>query len=182
MKILFTGPVGSGKSTQAELLAKYLNIPLFQTGQITRELAKEDSDLGNRVKMIMESGELVDDKTIAEVLKRVMSQADLKRGFIIDGYPRSLEQLNLFDPGFEIVINFKISNKIVLERLLKRQRVDDTPEAIEKRLKIYYQQTKALIEHYRKSGILKEVNAENSIEEIENETRKVLGLNGQIEK
>lgn len=178
IKLLFAGPIGSGKSTQAQLLAKYLNIPLFQTGQITRELAKVDSDLGKRVKAIMESGELIDDQTIAESLKQAMSKTDLKSGFIIDGYPRSLEQLKLYDPMFDTVLNFKIANSTVLERLLKRQRVDDIPEAIERRLEIYYQQTKALIEHYRNLGILKEVSAEGSIEEIQMEIRKVLGLNG----
>ncbi len=178
IKILFAGPVGSGKSTQAQLLSQHLNIPLFQTGQITRDLSKEDSDLGKRVKIIMESGELVDDETIAESLRQAMSGADLNRGFVIDGYPRSLEQLDLFNPGFDTVLNFKIPDSVVLERLLKRQRIDDTPEAIQKRLGIYYEQTQPLIEHFQTLGILKEIDARKSIKEIEDEIRKVLNLNG----
>lgn len=177
-KLLFAGPVGSGKSTQAQLLSQYLDIPLFQTGQITRDLSKEDSPLGKRVRAIMERGELIDDETIAESLKQVLSKADLSRGFVIDGYPRSLEQLDLFNPGFDIVLNFKIPDSVVLERLLKRQRVDDTPEAIQKRLKIYYEQTQPLVKHFKTLGILKKIDAQKSIEEIQSEIRKVLKLNG----
>lgn len=176
-RILFAGPVGSGKSTQAELLARYLRVPLFQTGQITRELAKEDSDLGRRVKAIMESGRLVDDVTIAEVLKEAMGKIDLTTGFIMDGYPRSLGQVKIFDPGFDTVINFKISNEDVLKRLLARRRVDDTPEVINRRLKIYYQQTQPLIEYYKNLGVLKEVNARKPVEEVRKEIKEVLGIN-----
>lgn len=173
-KVLFTGPVGSGKSTQADLLASYLNVPLFQTGQITRDLAKEDSDLGRRVKAIMESGELVDDRTIAEVLKEAMSKADLAKGYVIDGYPRSLEQLKIYDPGFDLVLNFQISDEEILKRLLKRQRVDDTQEAISRRLKIYYDHTRPLIEYYKNLGILKEINAEGSVEDIQKVIKEIL--------
>ena len=175
-RILFTGPVGSGKSTQAQLIAKYLNVPMFQTGQIARNLAGETGDLGRRVKRIMESGQLVDDVTIAEVLKQAMSKADLSKGFIIDGYPRSLEQLKLFDPGFDLVFNFKISDEEVLKRLLKRQRIDDTPEAINLRLKIYHEQTAPLTKHYKNLGILKQVNAEDSIENIQTGLRRTLNV------
>lgn len=177
-KILFAGPVGSGKSTQAEILGKHMQIPLFQSGQITRELSKENSDLGRRVKDIMESGRLVDDQTISEVVKNAMGEEVLSGGFIFDGFPRSLKQLRIFDPEFDVVFNFKISDKQVLERLLKRQRVDDTPEAIVQRLKIYYEQTQPLIEYYKNLGILKEINAEGSIEEIQNQIRKILETNG----
>lgn len=175
MKTLFSGPVGSGKSTQAKLLAKFLNVPLFQTGQITRELAREDSALGLRVKSIMESGELVDDCTIAESLKQAMSKANLTNGFIIDGYPRSLEQIKLFDPGFDKVFNFKISDEEVLKRLIKRQRVDDTQKVINRRLKIYYNQTRPLIEYYKSLGILKEINAEGSVDEIQKGIKEIIG-------
>ncbi len=177
-KILFAGPVGSGKSTQAEILGKYLHIPFFQSGQITRELSKENSDLGRKVKDIMESGRLVDDQTISEVVKNAIGESDLSRGFIFDGFPRSLKQLEIFDPKFDLVFNFKISDKQVLERLLKRKRVDDMPEAIEQRLKIYYEQTQPLIEYYKKLGILREINANGSIEEIQSHIKKILEVNG----
>lgn len=177
MKILLTGPIGSGKSTQGELLAQYLKVPLFQTGQITRELAKENSDLGVRVKAIMEKGELVDDSTIAEVLKKAMEDADTSCGYIVDGFPRSLDQLKLFDPKFDIVFNFKIPDSVVLERLLKRQRIDDTPEAIQRRLKIYYQQTQPLIDYYKKLGVLKEVNAVGFVEDIQKNIQEDLRKN-----
>lgn len=176
-KILFTGPVGSGKSTQAEVLAKHLQIPLFQSGQIIRELSKEDSAIGRRVKDIMESGRLVDDQTISQIIKDSMEKKDLTNGYIFDGFPRLIEQLKIFDPKFNIVFNFKISKQQVLERLLKRQRVDDTPEAIERRLKIYHEQTQPLIEYFRKLGILKEVDAEKSIEEIRDQIRRILKIN-----
>ncbi len=176
MRILFTGPVGSGKSTQAQLLAGHLQISIFQTGELTRSLAKEDSDLGKRVREVMEKGELVDDQTISEILRQAMAKVDLSGGFIVDGYPRSLEQLKFFDPGFDVVVNFKIPDGVVLERLIKRQRVDDTPEAINRRLKIYYGQTQPLIEYYRNLGILKEIDARGSVDDVQNSLRKALNV------
>lgn len=177
-KILLTGPIGSGKSTQGQLLAQYLKIPLFQTGQITRQLAKENSNLGKCIKAIMGKGELVDDQTIADVLKNAMSKNDHRKGYIIDGFPRSLEQLRVFDPEFDVVFNFVIPDGMVLERLLRRKRVDDTPEAIQRRLKIYYQQTQPLIEHYKNLGILKEIDARGSIGDIQNKILEILDSNG----
>ena len=100
LKILITGPQGSGKSTQSELLAAYLNVPLIGTGELLRKLAEVPDDLGKKIKEELEKGELVDDEIVAEIVKTSITKDDALSGFIMDGYPRSLSQLKLFDPNF----------------------------------------------------------------------------------
>ncbi len=93
MKILMIGPQGSGKSTQAKLLAEYLNIPVISTGDIFREAAQSGSELGQMVKKIMEEGKLVDDETTFKIAEERLAKSDMQNGFILDGYPRNIEQV-----------------------------------------------------------------------------------------
>src|SRR3989338_507134 len=126
MKILLIGPQGSGKSTQASLLAEYLGIPKISTGDIFRKLPK--------VKEILAAGKLVDDETTAEIVKKRLQETDCQNGFILDGYPRNITQKELFDPQFEKVIYLKVPDEELMKRLLARGREDDTPESIRTRL------------------------------------------------
>lgn len=174
MKVLLIGPQGSGKSTQGKLLAEYLNVPFISTGDIFRDLAKEDNSEGNRIKLILESGQLVDDKTAVELVKTRLASPDCQSGSILDGFPRTLNQAESLNIDFDKVIYLKIPQEEVLERLLKRGRVDDTKDSINQRLNLYYQQTEALLNYYKNKGILIEVSAVGDIQTIQDEIKKSL--------
>lgn len=168
-KILFLGPPGSGKSTQAKLLAKYLKLPVVSTGDIFRQLPE--------VREILQEGKLVDDWFSAEIVRKRLNEKDCQSGFMLDGYPRTLEQVKIFDPKFDIVFYLSLPVEVAISRLLKRGRKDDTREAIKKRLDLYHQKTKPLLDYYQDLGILKKINAAGSIAAIQKAIRSKLIVN-----
>jgi adenylate kinase len=170
MKILFVGPQGSGKSTQGKLLAEYLKIPYISTGDIFREMAP----VNEMIRGILGKGELIDDWTTIQVVRERVKKPDCKNGFILDGYPRNLAQLRLFDPGFDKVIYLKLSDEQALKRLLARGREDDTKESIAKRLKTYHEQADSMLDYYRRQSSLSEVDGQETIEEIQQRVRDQL--------
>lgn len=172
MKILLIGPQGSGKSTQAEFLAKDLGLPKITMGDLFRQIAITDSEEGRRIKQILDSGQLVDDQTTAGLVKRRVDGGNTRDGFIMDGYPRTIEQVNIFDPNFDKVIYLDVPRESVVERLMQRGRADDTRELINKRLDLYYQQTQPLLDYYRKKGILVEIDGTGDIQKVQDEIKK----------
>lgn len=169
MKILLIGPQGSGKSTQGKMLADYLQMPYISTGDIFRSLAKQDK----KIKQIIESGSLVDDQTTAQLLLKRIQQYDCNNGFILDGYPRNLEQARKIPAlNFDKVIYINIPDEVVLARLLKRGRADDTENSIKLRLNLYYQQTQPLLDYYKKKGLLVEVDGKGQIKTVQDEIKK----------
>lgn len=177
MRILLIGPQGSGKSTQADLLAQHLNLPKISTGDIFRKLRDEDSAEGKRIKQILDSGKLVDDQTTSQIVRYRMSQEDCKDGLVMDGYPRNMEQLGLFDPQFGRVIYLNVPEQEVIKRLIERGRSDDTPESIKIRLELYYRQTQPLLDYYKNQGILTEIDGVSDIDSIQQRIRGA--VNGQ---
>lgn len=172
MKILFIGSQGSGKSTQAELLAQSLGVPKITTGDIFRKLSQEDFGFGKIIRTILDEGRLVDDQTTYKIVKDRLSQADCKMGFVMDGYPRNMEQLRLFDPQFDHVVYLNVPKMEVVKRMLSRGRSDDTEESINKRLELYFEQTQPLLDYYRNKGILVEVSGVGDIQKIQDEIKK----------
>lgn len=170
MKILFIGAQGSGKSTQAKLLAEALGLPYISTGNIFRQTASADEV----IRSILDKGELVDNWTTNQVVKKRLEQEDCQNGFILDGYPRNIEQIKLFDPKFDKAFYLNVPEEQVIERLLKRGREDDTPEGIKTRLDLYYQQTQPLLDYYQKLGKLIEVDGLGSVDEIQQRIRDLV--------
>ncbi|MEK7616720.1 MAG: nucleoside monophosphate kinase [Patescibacteria group bacterium] len=176
MKILLLGPQGSGKSTQGKLLAEYFKTPFIVTGDILREIASSDTEKGKRIKQLLTAGNLVDDETVAKLIRERIERDDSRNGFILDGYPRTLEQAKkVEDLNFDKAIYFKVSQDVALDRLLKRGREDDTKDLIKKRLEIYFEQTEPLLKYYKNKGILLEISGEGEIKDIQDSLRE--GLN-----
>lgn len=172
MKVLIAGPAGSGKTTQAKILAQKLNLCFFGAGEIFRKKSLEEDKTGKNLKKDLEEGNLVDNQTASKLLKERIEQSRCPNGFVLDGYPRDLDQLQYFDPKFDKVILLEVSEEIVTKRLLKRGRFDDTKEAIEERLIIYRKETAVVLNHYAKLGILLKIDGEKKIEEVSLEIEK----------
>lgn len=174
MSILVTGPQGSGKTTQAKLLADFLKKPLIGVGELLREMSEEKNVNSNSVKQALEKGDLVDDEIVAEMMKKRISQNDAEKGFVMDGYPRSLNQLKLFDPIYSQVFYLDIADLEVKKRLLKRAREDDKPDIIHQRLTLYHKLTEPVLEYFKNQGVLKKINGMGSIDDVQERIRQNL--------
>lgn len=173
MRLIFLGAPGSGKGTQAAILAEKLIVPSISTGEMLREAVAAGSSLGHRVEAIMGSGDLVDDDTMAAVVRDRLAQEDAQGGFILDGYPRTLGQAAtlsevLAGQGEEVtaVVFIEVPEEELVRRALARQRADDREEVIRQRLEVYHDQTQPLIDHYQRQGLLRQVDGFQTIEEV----------------
>ncbi len=162
------GPVGSGKSTQAQLLADKLGLPIISAGNLLRNLAATDTEMGRIVNEAIHHGKLVEDHVVVSVIKTAIDEVETK-GLISDGYPRTIEQLELFDPHYDQVFFLSLSDEEVKKRLLHRHRQDDKPEIIETRLKEYYGHTLAIVKYYKDQGILIDIPANQTIDQVANQ-------------
>lgn len=177
MKIILIGMPGSGKSTQGNLLSKKLKIPYLSTGHIFRDIAKEHTPIGRNVKLVMNAGLLISDAKTLQIVSEYLSRPVYKKGYILDGFPRTLGQAQKFKNGVDKVIYLKVSDKEILWRLAYRDdggREDDTLLAIRKRIEVFHKFTDPVIEYYRRKSQLLEVNGEREIDEIQKEIFKHL--------
>jgi adenylate kinase len=177
VNILLLGPQGSGKGTQAKKIAEAYEIPHIATGDMFRAAIAADSELGRTVKPILDSGQLVpDDITIALIRER-LAEEDAQGGFVLDGFPRNIEQAEALDAMLEeidrplsAVLLLELSDDTARERLGKRAvlegRADDQPEAIERRLRDYHEKTEQVVDHYLATGKLVKMHAERPIDEV----------------
>lgn len=171
-RILILGPQGCGKGTQANILAERLHIPQISMGHLLRETAAGTGRLAEEVRAIQQAGKLVPGELTFRVLAERLAQPDVVDGYILDGMPRNEEQYiefaKVITPTAVIVIN--VPREISLTRLLKRaqeeHRADDTPETIEQRLRIYENDTKPMLDHYRALGLVREVDGSGTIQEV----------------
>jgi len=187
VEILLLGPQGSGKGTQAKRIAAEFEIPHIATGDIIRAMKEEDSPLGGELKAVYDRGDLVDDELMIRLIEDRLGRDDASEGFILDGFPRTMPQAEALDDlllelgrDLDVVLEFQLSNPETLrERLLKRARdegrSDDTPEAIERRLELYWEQTAPLVEYYRsKHGNVVGIHAERTVDDVYREIQESL--------
>lgn len=168
MKIVLIGIQGSGKSTQGNLLQEKLGVPYLSTGHIFRELAKEKTPLGRYIKEVMNAGYLIPDEKTLEIVSEYLSRAEYEKGYILDGFPRTVTQAESFANGIDKVVYLRVSDKEALWRLSLRndEREDETLKAIHKRIELFHKFTEPVIEYYRQKGKLAEVDGEQDIEAI----------------
>ena len=204
--IMFIAPPAAGKGTQAELVVEKYHIPHISTGDILREISKEESEIGEYVRETLASGQLVKDEITYQLIEDRLAKDDCKNGYIIDGFPRNLDQANEYDKilkklGYEVgnVILINIDKKTLEKRITGRrlcescnaiynindqnntpkvesicdncggklyQRTDDNLESFQTRYNTYLEKTEPIIEHYKKQGVLKEVNGDDTVENI----------------
>ena len=170
MKLILIGIQGSGKSTQGTMLSEQLKIPYLSSGHIFREMAKEKTTWGRYVKETLNAGFLIPDEKTVPIIEDYLSKSEYKSGYILDGFPRTTGQAEAFKNGVDHVIYLKVSDKEALWRLSGRieegVREDNTLQAIRKRIQIFHDITKPVLEYYRSKNRLVEVNGEQSIEEV----------------
>jgi adenylate kinase len=173
MNIIFFGPPGVGKGTQAELLADRLGIPHISTGAIFRAAVAEGSALGAKAKSYMESGELVPDEITMAIVAEALKRPENGAGFILDGYPRTLAQaeglataLDMADREIDRVICLNAPDAEITGRMLSRGRADDTAEVIGNRLAIYRDETAPVFKFYSDRGLTVEINGVGEIDEV----------------
>ena len=185
MNLLVLGPQGSGKGTQASRLAEEREIPHVSTGDMFRAAIAAGTPLGRKVEPILASGELVPDELTVELIRERLSEPDATRGFVLDGFPRTLAQAEALDAmltgigrDLDLVLFFDLDQGTSTERLRRRAQIegrdDDTPDAIARRLELYHDQTAPLVELYRASGRLVTIRAERTIDEVANEIADAL--------
>jgi len=176
-RFLLIGPPGAGKGTQAALLANAYSIPAISTGDIFRKNVKDETELGLQVKSIMERGEYVPDSLTNELIRDRLSQADAEAGFLLDGYPRTNDQVNELDDILssqhrilDAVVLLVADPDELVRRLLKRAkeqgRTDDTEEIIRHRQNVYLEQTQPLIEIYSARSLVVEIDGLGQVGEV----------------
>lgn len=186
------GPPGAGKGTQAIKIAEHYGIPAISTGDIFRALQTADTPLARQVRAIMESGGYVSDEITNEIVADRLAQPDCDSGFLLDGYPRTLQQVQTLDDylaetnrPLDAVISLLADTEEVVARLLRRAeidgRADDNEETIRVRLQVYADQTAPLLEVYRSRGLLVEVNGLGEIDEVSDRIFAALDAQGKPE-
>lgn len=180
-RIIFLGPPGAGKGTQAKALAENLNIPHISTGDILRQALSEQTPLGMEAQTYMDKGELVPDRLVEAMVEERLNQSDTKSGWILDGFPRTVVQaaflenlLQSLGHSGEKVVNLDVPDEVVIERLLQRGRKDDAEDVIRRRLQIYRSDTSPLIDYYYTRHKLVMVNGNQSLEDVTTELEEAI--------
>jgi adenylate kinase len=172
-RALLFGPPGSGKGTQAALLAERLGVPAISTGDMLRKAVDGGTELGRKVDGILAAGALVDDGTMADVVDDRLHCDDARRGFLLDGYPRTLGQAETLDrilrrqgETLDAAILLEVPEEELVRRLMGRRRADDREDIVRQRLKVYHEKTAPLVGHYERLGLLRRVDGNRAVDQV----------------
>ena len=198
MNIIFLGPPGAGKGTQAQRICDALNIPQISTGDILRRAIKEQTPTGLKAKSFIDAGKLVPDEVVIDIVKERLAQDDCQNGYILDGFPRTVPQAEALATfaNMDAVVELDVADEVLVNRLSGRrvcltcgatyhvnmlngetkckcgkeliQRDDDKPETVLSRLTVYHNQTAPLVEYYEGKGLLHKIDGAQGVEEIYN--------------
>ncbi|MFI4877038.1 MAG: adenylate kinase [Blastopirellula sp. JB062] len=177
MRLIFIGPPGVGKGTQSQNLVNYLNIPHVATGDMLRDAKKQGTELGKLASLHMDHGQLVPDPIVVQIVGERLDRPDCQRGCLLDGFPRTIGQAKALDEylhqqnkDLDVVLTLEVSQEELFRRLLDRSvkegRVDDTPDTIRKRMRIYQDRTSPLLDYYERIGILRHVDGMGTPTEV----------------
>ena len=188
MNIIFLGPPGAGKGTQAQRICDALKIPQISTGDILRRAMKEGTETGLKAKSFIDAGQLVPDDVIIDIVKERLQMDDCKAGYILDGFPRTVPQAEALDTfaTIDCVIELDVADQVLVDRLSGRrvflkcgdelvQRNDDKAETVLNRLEVYHAQTAPLIGYYEKKNLLRKVDGAQGLENTFAAIMKELG-------
>jgi adenylate kinase len=196
MRLILLGPPGAGKGTQAQRLVEKHGLPQLSTGDMLRAAVAARTPIGVKAKAVMDAGELVSDEIVNAIVAERIDQQDCKKGFILDGYPRTLVQADAVekmlkdrDIGLDVVIELVVDDKALVGRIAKRAeetkaagkpvRKDDDPAVFPERLREYYKKTAPLIGYYYAKGLLKQVDGMADIEDVTKQIGEVLKKAGK---
>ena len=177
MKIIMLGAPGAGKGTQAKKIAAKYAIPHISTGDIFRANIKNNTELGQKAKTYMDKGELVPDELVVDLIMDRFKEADCANGYVLDGFPRTTAQAVSLDAilkelgiSLDAVLNLNVPSEELVKRISERavleNRADDNPETVQKRLAVYEESTKPLIDYYRNSGLYQEINGLQDVDAV----------------
>ena len=168
MNIFVFGTQGSGKSTHAEYIAGKLGIPYIYTGDLFRDLEKEESTRGEKIRELMKNGVLIPNDLSIPAFEEYLKKFDISKGVVLDGFPRNLSQAQALRIKINLIIYITLPEDIAIKRLLERKRHDDTPRAIKKRLDMYKEETEPVLTYFKKKGIkLVEIDNTPSVEKVQ---------------
>ncbi len=173
LRLIFLGPQGSGKGTQASRLARLMGVPHISTGVMLRQAVADETELGQRADALMQAGDLVPDELVVAMVGERLSQQDAQCGYLLDGFPRNVAQAEALDGVLEkpldAVVRLDVPHDELMKRMLLRAeaegRADDTEEGISRRLEIYWQETAPLSDYYRETGVV--VNAVDGFGDVD---------------
>lgn len=192
MNLVLFGPPGSGKGTQAKLLQSEKGWPQLSTGDMLRAAIAAGTELGKKCKAVIDAGELVSDEIVVGIISERYDQPDCANGAIFDGFPRTIPQaealdrmLKVRDKKIDLVIELKVDDTVLIDRVKARiaqsggaVRADDTPETLQNRLSVYYQNTAPLLAYYKEQGKLVTVDGMAPIEAVTKAIQEVLAKAG----
>jgi adenylate kinase len=185
MRLILFGPPGAGKGTQANNIAKNYVAAHVSTGDMLRAAVKNGTELGTLAKSYMDKGELVPDNVIIGIIKDRINEGDTKKGFMLDGFPRTIaqaealsEMLEAGNESIDTVVSLEVNDEEITNRILQRAKIegreDDTEDVVRNRLSVYRNQTEPLKDYYRRAGVLAEVDGMGTINEVFERIQAVL--------
>ncbi|GEA94832.1 adenylate kinase [Weissella viridescens] len=179
--IVLLGLPGVGKGTQAAKIVETYNLPHISTGDMFREAMANETELGLKAKSYMDAGNLVPDEVTNGIVEERLAQDDTKNGFILDGYPRNIEQAEALEQmlakqGRDInaVLYFTADNDVLVQRMMARGRADDTPEVIQNRLNVNGELTEPIAEFYADKGVLHKIDGAKDLDDVFTDVETVL--------
>lgn len=181
MLVVFVGPPGAGKGTQSRRLAEQLGVPHCSTGDMFRDVCQQQTDIGQKATEYMQSGRLVPDSLVEQLVVERLTELDCQRGCVLDGFPRTVSQAEQFDrwagknyQPVSVVVAIQVDEQTLLDRLAGRGRQDDEYQVVRERIRQYEALTLPVLEYYRGRGILKFVDGVGELDEVFNRIQQIV--------